>query len=358
MVTDAWHPQVNGVVRTLKMVTDALTAKGDHVQVISPADFRSIPCPSYPEIRLAFNCGRKIKAILDAGDFDAVHIATEGPIGAAARSACQKRGIAFTTAYHTKFPEYVNIRTGLPLAWFYKGIRWFHSASSGVMVATKTLYNDLEGHGFKNLMQWSRGVELSLFKPYPKDCVPALNHLPRPIVTYVGRVAVEKNIEAFLALETPGTKLVLGGGPQLAALRRKFPKAIFAGVKSGEDLAMHYAASDVLVFPSKTDTFGLVMLEALAAGVPVAGYPVSGPLDVVGRDGKGVVETFDETIGALSEDLNHAVERALQADPAACRAYAVHFSWENCAALFRSNLVTAQESFALDAQVEAAIAVH
>lgn len=342
LFTDAWFPQVNGVVRTLNMVTNALKDSGDQVEIISPSDFKTIPCPTYPEIRLALNAGRRIKAILRAGDFDSVHIATEGPIGLAARNACKKQGLAFTTAYHTKFPEYVNVRSKLPLSWLYAWIRWFHSASSGVMVATTTLYKDLESYGFKHLKQWSRGVDLDLFKPYDKTCVDALNELKRPILTYVGRVAVEKNIEAFLSLKTEGTKLVVGGGPQMESLQKRFQEAVFVGSKSGEELAKHYAASDVFVFPSKTDTFGLVMLEALATGVPVAAYPVPGPLDVVGMAGTGVLPNFSAPIGALNEDLNLAITEALKADNDACRTYANQFSWSNCAALFRSNLVSAR----------------
>ncbi len=329
------------------MVTEALKASGDTVEIISPSDFKTVPCPTYPEIRLAIGSGRAIKKRLRSDDFDAVHIATEGPIGYAARSACVKAGIHFTTAYHTKFPEYVNVRSGLPLSWLYAAIRWFHKPSDGVMVATPTLRQDLESHGFTNLKQWSRGVELSLFKPYPKSILPELNDLPRPLMTYVGRVAVEKNIEAFLELDVPGSKLVVGDGPMLAALQKKFPDVRFVGSKSGEDLAKHYAASDVFVFPSKTDTFGVVMLEALASGVPVAAYPVPGPLDVVGLNGTGVLPSMDKPIGALRDDLSEAIEVALKAESADCRAYADHFSWENCAALFRSNLVCAQAGLSL-----------
>jgi len=358
LFTDAWFPQINGVVRTLNMVTEALRDAGDDVEVVSPSDFKTIPCPTYPEIRLALNSSSIVKARLLNEDFDAIHIATEGPIGYAARRWCNKLGLAFTTAYHTKFPEYVNVRTKLPLSWLYSAIKWFHAPSSGVMVATKTLYKDLELHGFTDLKQWSRGVDLSLFQPYAKDCIPELNGLKRPIHTYVGRVAVEKNIDAFLALDLDGTKLVVGDGPQMAALKKRFPDVVFVGAKSGEDLAKHYAASDVFVFPSKTDTFGLVMLEALASGVPVAGFPVPGPLDVVGLDGTGVLEQYGAPIGALDDDLKAAVNQALTCNAEDCRAYADEFSWANCAALFRSNLVLAKGGKSLDEGEDVPIAAQ
>lgn len=339
LFTDAWFPQVNGVVRTLNMVANALKDAGDDVKVVSPADFKTVPCPSYPEIRLALGAGKTIKKILKTETYDAIHIATEGPIGLAARNACKKQSRAFTTAYHTKFPEYVNVRSSIPLTWVYAAIRWFHAASSGVMVATPTLYNELENRGFMKLRQWSRGVDLAQFKPYPKDCIPEFSGLKRPILTYVGRVSVEKNIAAFLELETRGTKVVVGAGPQLTDLQKRFPETVFVGSKTGCDLAKHYAASDVFVFPSKTDTFGLVMLEALASGVPVAAYPVAGPLDVIGLGGTGVLQAYTKPIGCLDDDLAVAITAALDCDEADCRAYANEFSWSNCAELFRNHLI-------------------
>lgn len=353
LFTDAWFPQVNGVVRTLNMVTQALERAGDSVEIISPADFKTFPCPTYPEIRLAIGAGGAIKRRLQRGDFDGVHIATEGPIGYAARRACVRQNIHFTTAYHTKFPEYVNARAPIPLSWLYKAIGWFHRPSDGVMVATPTLRDELAANGFTNLKQWSRGVELSLFKPYPKTVLPALNDLKRPLLTYVGRVAVEKNIGAFLDIEHDGTKMVVGDGPMLASLQKAYPDVVFVGAKSGEELAQHYAASDVFVFPSKTDTFGLVMLEALASGVPVAAYRVPGPLDVVGPNGNGVLGHFDKPIGALRDDLKDAIDLALKAAPDDCRAYANNFSWDQCAALFRENLVDAQHGNSLGPNAEA-----
>ncbi|MEM6680823.1 MAG: glycosyltransferase family 1 protein [Pseudomonadota bacterium] len=342
LFTDAWFPQINGVVRTLDMVCRALRAEGDDVEVISPADFKTIPCPTYPEIRLALNASSAVRARLRREDFAAIHIATEGPIGYAAQRACTKLGLQFTTAYHTKFPEYVHARTKLPLSWLYRAVRWFHAKSSGVMVATPSLQAELKALGFHNLKQWSRGVDLSLFQTHAKHAVAELNALPRPIHGYVGRVAVEKNIEAFLSLNLTGSKLVVGDGPQLASLKKRFPDAMFVGAKSGTELAKHYAACDVFVFPSKTDTFGLVMLEALASGVPVAAYPVPGPVDVVGVDGTGVLAERSAPIGALNDDLELAIKHALDANPADCRAYANHFSWSNCAAVFRSHLVPAR----------------
>lgn len=341
LFTDAWFPQVNGVVRTLDMVAKALRQAGDDVDIVSPADFKTFPCPTYPDIRLAIGAGRAIQNRLKRGDFDAIHIATEGPIGFGARAACKKLGMHFTTAYHTKFPEYVHVRTKLPLSWLYKTVRWFHGLSDGVMVATPTLHEELSAHGFANLKQWSRGVELSLFKPYPKTVLPALNAIKRPLLTYVGRVAVEKNIGAFLDIEHSGTKMVVGDGPMLASLQKAYRDVLFVGAKSGDDLAKHYAASDVFVFPSKTDTFGLVMLEALASGVPVAAYHVPGPLDVVGAQGTGVLPHFDRPIGALNDSLPAAIDMALSAKPEDCRDYANHFSWAQCAKLFRSHLVDA-----------------
>ena len=253
-----------------------------------------------------------------------VHIATEGPLGFSARRYCVKRGIPFTTAFHTKFAEYVNARSGIPVNWTYKMLRWFHRPSRAVMVATNTVEGELRDRGFDNIKRWTRGVDTTLFKPRDKEFL----GLPRPIQLYVGRVAVEKNIEAFTALKTPGSKVVVGDGPQLAQLARKYPDVHFAGVKQGEELARYFAAADVFVFPSLTDTFGLVLLEALACGVPVAAYPVAGPLDVIG----------DAPVGCLHEDLAEAVTRALKASPAACRAHAERYSWESSVQQFLANI--------------------
>jgi len=286
--------------------------------------FRSVPCPTYPEIRLSLFPAAKIAKIIEEALPSAIHIATEGPLGMAARKYCVKKGIPFTTAFHTRFAEYVNARTRIPVSWGYAFLRWFHGPSSAVMVATESLQEDLESKGFKNIVRWTRGIDTDLFHPQEKG----LQNLKRPLFMYVGRVAVEKNIESFLALDLPGTKVIVGDGPQRAELERKFPDTYFAGMKTGADLAFHYAAADVFVFPSKTDTFGLVLLEALASGVPVAAYPVTGPLDVIGNS----------PVGSLDTDLAAAARKALELDPKACRDYALEFSWSKSADQFLKNL--------------------
>jgi glycosyltransferase involved in cell wall biosynthesis len=324
IVSDAWHPQVNGVVRTLINTVDQLVAMGHEVEVIGPDRFRSLPCPTYPEIRLALLPRSGVVAAIDRFGPDAIHLATEGPLGSAARALCLERGYAFTTAYHTQFPEYVQARARIPLAWTYAMLRRFHAPSKAVMVATPSLDRTLETRGFRNLRRWSRGVDLELFRPGRKD----LYGDPRPILLYAGRVAVEKNIEAFLALDTPGTKVVIGKGPALEPLRARYPRARFLGYLENGTLAAHVAAADVFVFPSRTDTFGLVLIEALACGVPVAAFPVTGPIDVIG----------DLPVGALDEDLAAAVRRALGADPARCRQHALGYSWQAAAQQFLTNL--------------------
>jgi glycosyltransferase involved in cell wall biosynthesis len=324
LVTDAWHPQVNGVVRTLTTLKTELETAGHEVIYITPDQFHTVPCPTYPEIRLALLPGRKMANIIESFRPCVVHIATEGSLGMAARSYCVSRDIPFTTAFHTKFPEYLNARFKVPVSWSYKALRWFHDRASNVMVATQTIENELVGRGFKNIRRWSRGVDTDLFKPRDKGFL----QLPRPIMLYVGRVAIEKNIETFLKIERPGTKVIVGDGPQLGVLQRKYPEAVFMGAKVGEDLARHFAAADVFVFPSLTDTFGLVLLEALACGVPVAAYPVPGPLDVIGA----------APVGCLHPDLGVAIDEALKASPDACRAHAEDFSWAACTEQFLSNV--------------------
>lgn len=324
LITDAWPPQVNGVVRTLQRTRHELEQLGHRVEVISPDLFRTIPCPTYPEIRLALFPGPSMRRRLETFEPEAIHIATEGPLGRAARAWCLKRRMPFTTAYHTRFPEYVAARFAVPLDWTYGMMRRFHAPAARVMVATPSIAADLVARGFRNIGRWSRGVDLDLFRP---DEVAALG-LPRPIHVYVGRVAVEKNIGAFLALDLPGSKVVIGDGPQRAALQARHPDAHFLGAKFGADLARHVAAGDVFVFPSLTDTFGLVLLEALACGLPVAAFPVEGPKDVI-RDGE---------VGALDWDLKRAIERALGLPRAACRAYAGQFTWEAATRQFLANL--------------------
>lgn len=324
IVTDAWHPQVNGVVRTLSTLREHLGNNGYEPVMITPEQFNSVPCPTYPEIRLALFPGRKMARTIESLRPCVVHIATEGPLGLTARRYCVRRGIPFTTAFHTKFPEYVEARARIPAAWTYRGMRWFHRPSKAVMVATQTVEDELTRHGFANIKRWSRGVDTSLFKPRDKGFL----DLPRPIALYVGRVAVEKNIEAFLALKDPKSKVVVGDGPQMDQLAKKYPDVTFVGMKEGEELARYYAAADVFVFPSLTDTFGLVLLEALACGVPVAAYPVAGPLDVIG----------DAPVGCLHEDLQVAVREALKASPDACLAHAHKYSWAASTAQFLDNV--------------------
>jgi glycosyltransferase involved in cell wall biosynthesis len=325
LVSDAWTPQTNGVVRTLQQVKRQCETLGHQVEVVSPEQFRTVPCPTYPEIRLAWRPGCRIGKRIDTWRPDAIHLATEGPLGVAGRRQCLRRALPFTTSYHTRFPEYLNARFPLPFALGFAAVRWFHRPSKAVMVATRSLRRELEAHGFANIVDWSRGVDTELFRP---EREPALR-LPRPVHLYVGRLAVEKNLEAFLSMPVRvGSKLVVGDGPQLPALRAKYPEVHFAGARFGEDLARHYASGDVFVFPSRSDTFGLVLVEALASGLPVAAYPVPGPLDVIGDSG----------CGALDPDLARAAERALTIPRTRCRTYALTFSWQRCAEQFLKNL--------------------
>ena len=316
LVTDAWAPQVNGVVRTLGAVTAELARRGHEIEVISPGEYRSLPCPTYPEIRLALAGSHTVGARLAEFVPEAIHISTEGPLGWAARRWCLANGRQFTTAYHTQFPEYLARRSHLPASVFWPYIRRFHGPSSGVMVATETIRAQLAAHGITQLREWSRGVDLAQFGPNtaPPDL---FFDLPRPIQLYVGRVAVEKNIEAFLANSHRGSKVVVGEGPALARLRAVFPEAHFVGQQSGKALAACYAGADVFVFPSRTDTFGLVMIEALACGTPVATYPVPGPLDVLTPES-----------GCMAETLEDAIAGALTLDRERCLARGRAFSWE------------------------------
>lgn len=293
--------------------------------MITPESFRTIPCPTYPEIRLALFPRARLARMIEEFAPNAIHIATEGPLGFAARAHCLNRGYPFTTAYHTRFPEYVHARVRLPLAWSYAVLKWFHGRASAIMVATQTIEDELTRQGFRRIRRWTRGVDTVLFRPRDKAF---LDHLKRPIALFTGRLAVEKNVAAFLRLELPGTKLIVGDGPARPELERRFPDAVFVGAKQGEELARHFAAADVFVFPSRTDTFGLVLLEALASGLPVAAYPVPGPLDVIGAS----------DVGVLDEDLAAAVEKALALDPARCRAYALDFSWDASVDQFLANL--------------------
>jgi len=327
IVTDAAPPQVNGVVRTLTQLGKELEKLGAQVMYITPDLFRTIPLPTYKEIRIALGAKRRVAQLLEGFAPDAIHIATEGPLGLAARGYCLKNDRAFTTSFHTRFPEYLHARFRVPEKWTYALIRRFHAPATAVMAATPLLIQELEGRGFNNIRLWSRGVDTDIFKPQlvPEKRQPNSKH---PIWLYVGRVAVEKNIDAFLELDLPGTKRIVGEGPRLDFLKKKFPKTEFPGALFSDELAAAYANADCFVFPSKTDTFGLVLIEALASGTPVAAYPVQGPLDVIG----------DAPVGHLDPDLKTACLAALDTDADACRAHAMKFSWEACTRQFLSNL--------------------
>jgi glycosyltransferase involved in cell wall biosynthesis len=324
IVTDAWLPQTNGVVSTLTQTAAWLVRFGHQVRTITPHDFRSIACPTYPEIRVSvFPYERVSRSIIEFCP-QALHIATEGPLGLSARRFCIRWGLRFTTSYHTQFPQYVRARFPIPLWASYGALRRFHGAGARCMVSTRSLRSELSARGFKNLAGWRRGVDTEAFKPRAKQFL----DLPRPIAAYVGRVAIEKNIDAFLGMAWSGSKIVIGDGPERARLQRQYPQAIFTGFKFGEDLACHLAAADVMVFPSRTDTFGLVNLEAMACGVPVAAYPVTGPIDVI----------EDGVTGALDVDLSRAAMRALRLNPKACRERALQSGWDISTREFESNL--------------------
>ena len=320
VATDAWRPQVNGVVRTLGSLARAAAKLGVEIEFLSPEGFWTFPVPIYPGLRLALPSAKRIAERIAGAKPDAIHLATEGPIGYAVRSYCLKAGRAFTTSYTTRFPEYISARSPIPEEWIYRVLRRFHAAAAVTMVATPSLMKELSGRGFANLGMWTRGVDVDLFHP---DRAIDLD-FPRPIFMSVGRVAVEKNLPAFLALDLPGTKVVIGAGPQEAELKRRFPGTKFLGQLDNGILAAHLAAADVFVFPSLTDTFGIVQLEALASGVPIAAFPVTGPRDVIGNN----------PIGVLNEDLRTACMQALWISRESCREFALRYSWENSARQF------------------------
>jgi glycosyltransferase involved in cell wall biosynthesis len=323
VATDAWHPQVNGVVRTLTMMADAARNFGVEVSFLTPQSFRTVALPSYPDLRVALPYRAKIARLIADARPDSIHIATEGPIGLLVRRYCRKHRLPFTTSFHTRFPEYISARMPVPESWIWAALRRFHGASQAVMAATPALAGELRARGFRNVVLWPRGVDASQFYPRPADL-----GLPRPVFICVGRVAVEKNLEAFLDLDLPGSKVIVGDGPELASLARKYPQAVFLGSRQGEALAQAYAGADVFVFPSRTDTFGLVLLEALASGLPVAAFPVTGPRDVIGA----------APVGALNEDLREACLAALKISPQACLEFAATHTWEASARVFVDNI--------------------
>ena len=330
IATDAWKPQLNGVVRTLDTLGQILSSFGNEVLYITPNDFKSVPLPSYPEIRLSLMPNRKVAKLINEFQPDAIHIATEGPIGRAARRFCKRRGYPFTTSFHTRFAEYANERWKAPVSWGYAVLRDFHKDGETMMVATPGLIEELKERGFSKMKLWTRGVDLEQFKPGDRTF---LDQHERPVFLYVGRLAVEKSIEDFLECDLPGTKVVVGEGPQRIELEERYKNAVFVGPKYGDELTRYYQGADVFVFPSRTDTFGLVNVEALACGVPVAAYPVRGPLEIL--------EGAPEGCGALDDNLRAACMKAWERrDPEACRRWAENFSWESATRQFISNLET------------------
>ena len=332
LATDAWEPQVNGVVRTLTKVVGELRDMGHTVEVVRPDQFKTFPLPTYPEIKVAIGVYEPVQERFKAFEPEAIHIATEGPIGLAARRICVEWKLPFTTSYHTRFPEYVSARLPVPLSAGYAYMRWFHKPSGRLMVATPTMRNELTQHGFRNISPWARGVDTEAFRPRPPSEPDIFAHLPKPISLYVGRVAVEKNIEAFLGIDLPGAKVVVGDGPQREELQEKYPDAVFTGAKFGEELTAHFACADVFVFPSLTDTFGLVILEAMACGTPVAAYPAPGPIDIIPGSAAGALAA------SATEGLREACLEALKLDRKGVRAFAETFSWRSCAEDFVRNL--------------------
>jgi len=338
VATDAWHPQVNGVVRTLTMMAEAVEALGASVTFLTPESFRTVGLPSYRDLRVALPRPGRIAEAIEAQAPDTIHIATEGPIGLLVRRYCRKRDLPFTTSFHTRFPEYVSARAPVPESWVeswvWSTLRWFHGRSEAVMAATPALATELCERGFHNVVLWPRGVDTRLFHPRDVDLCQ-----PRPVFLCVGRVAVEKNLEAFLELDLPGTKVIVGDGPARHSLQQKYPDAVFLGALQGERLAEVYASADVFVFPSRTDTFGLVLLEALASGLPIAAFPVSGPVDVIG----------DVPVGVLSEDLRSACLRALDIPRAACVEFAAKHTWEASGRAFLANMALIRRAEVPDA---------
>jgi glycosyltransferase involved in cell wall biosynthesis len=337
VATDAWHPQVNGVVRTLTMMAQAARGLGAEVDFLTPDSFRTVAMPSYRDLRVALPRPAKIAQAIEQSGPDSIHIATEGPIGLLVRRYCIKQGLPFTTSFHTRFPDYVSARAPVPESWVWATLRWFHGASRAVMAATPALADELRTRGFDNVVLWPRGVDTNLFHPRDVDLC-----LPKPVFLCVGRVAVEKNLEAFLSLDLPGTKVIVGDGPARFELEQAYPDAVFLGALEGEGLAAVYASADVFVFPSKTDTFGLVLLEALASGLPVAAFPVAGPRDVIGS----------APVGCLSVDLREACLSALQISRRTCVEFAAEHSWEASARVFIGHMPRLEPAAARPDDVE------
>lgn len=355
IATDAWFPQVNGVARTLAATVAELDRRGYEVELITPQRFLTVPMPGYSSIRLAMAPRFGVRRMLDAFAPDVVHIATEGPIGWSARGWCLSRGVAFTSAFHTRFPEYAAVRTGISAEHFWPIMRRFHASSRAVLVATESLEAELQRRGITQTRRWTRGIDRWLFRPAAladaggsvdeatEDNAPlaALDGLPRPILLNVGRVSKEKNLEAFLDADVPGTKVVVGDGPALEELRQRYPQAVFTGALAGEELAAAYRGADCFVFPSLTDTFGLVVIEALACGVPVAAFPVTGPLDILGAEGRGPDADLPEPVAALDRDLASAIARALTLNRKAAAAFGARFSWEHATDQFLAAITSA-----------------
>jgi glycosyltransferase involved in cell wall biosynthesis len=353
IATDAWFPQVNGVVRTLSATVVELDRRGHEVEVITPQRFLTVPMPGYASIRLAMAPRFGVRRMLDAYQPEVVHISTEGPIGWSARGWCLSRGVPFTTAFHTRFPEYAAVRTGISAERFWPIMQRFHAPSRAVMVATERLGQELAGRGIAQTRPWSRGIDHWLFRP-TGDKHPAFVDLPRPILLSVGRVALEKNLDAFLEADVPGTKVVVGDGPSREELKNRYPGVVFLGALAGEELAAAYRSADCFVFPSLTDTFGMVLIEALASGLPVAAFPVAGPLDIVGHNGRGVADDMPFTVAAVEQDLTLAIHKALRLDRTAAAVFGARYTWENATDQFVEAISSATRRAAPERELEPA----
>ncbi|MBV1689202.1 glycosyltransferase family 1 protein [Novosphingobium sp. G106] len=353
IATDAWFPQVNGVVRTLSATVVELDRHGHEVELITPQRFLTVPMPGYSSIRLAMAPRFGVRRMLDAYQPEVVHISTEGPIGWSARGWCLARGVPFTTAFHTRFPEYAAVRTGISAERFWPIMQRFHAPSRAVMVATERLGAELATRGITQTRPWTRGIDHWLFRPNGEQH-PAFANLPRPIMLNVGRVAPEKNLEAFLGAKVPGTKVVVGDGPSIADLKNRYPDVVFLGPLSGEELASAYRSADCFVFPSHTDTFGMVIIEALASGLPVAAFPVAGPLDILGYNGRGVADDMPFTVAAVEEDLTLAIEKALRLDRTSAAVFGARFSWERATQQFMTAIQSATRRSAPERELETA----